>query len=107
MGWLPASVELAWTAEQLGIADSVSSWIDAIVYPSTWHEAARAILAGDFAQAADIFFQIGSLPDEARALMKAGELGERVQLERALEFYRSAGATRYAQQCETLLAASA
>jgi len=107
MAWLPPSVGLAWSAEELGIGDAVTQWIDGIAMKSTWNEAARAILAADFAQAADIFFQIGSLPDEARARVKAGEHGDRAQLERALEFYRSAGATRYAQQCETLLAASA
>jgi len=107
LAWLPPSVELAWSAERLGISESVAASIYAIAMPSTWHDAALAILAGDFAQAADIFFQIGSLPDEARARTKAGEQGDRAQLERALAFYRSAGATHYARQCETLLAASA
>jgi class 3 adenylate cyclase/tetratricopeptide (TPR) repeat protein len=107
MGWMPPSIELAWAAQQVGITEAVAKWIEAIPFASTWNDAARAILAGDYAEAADIFFQIGSLPDEARARQKAGEDGDRVQVERALEFYRSVGATRYVQQCEALLGASA
>jgi len=106
VAWLPPSVELAWCAERLGIGDAVATWIDGIAMPSTWHDAARAILAGDIALAADLFFQIGSLADEARARLRAGEAGDRAQLERALSFYRSADAPRYTRRCETLLGAS-
>ena len=48
--------------------------------------------------------QIGSLPDEARARLRAGD-AENVA--KALAFYRSVGATRYIRQGEALLAASA
>jgi hypothetical protein len=74
--------------------------------PSTWNDAARAMLAGDFRRAADVFFQIGSLADEARARLRAGEAGDRPQLERALAFYRAADATAYIRRCDELLGAS-
>jgi class 3 adenylate cyclase/tetratricopeptide (TPR) repeat protein len=106
VGWMPPPIELAWGAERLDMVEVVAGWIERIPFASTWSDAARAILAGDFAQAADVFFQIGSLPDEARARLKAGESGDRAQLGRALEFYRSVGATHYARQCEALLSAS-
>ena len=80
-----------------------------------WTDAARLMVSGDFVAAADIYATIGSLPDEAdarlraaRALVEAGRRPEAdAQLQRALAFYRSVGATRYLRQGEALLAASA
>jgi hypothetical protein len=59
-----------------------------------------------------VFAQIGSLPDEASARLHAGaqllahgRVPEAVaQLERANEFFRSAGATAYGRECDALLA---
>jgi hypothetical protein len=80
-----------------------------------WTEAVRAYAHCDFAAAAEILHQIGSKPEEAEARLRAAEqlLAESrraeadEQLQQALEFYRSVGATHYARQCEALLAASA
>ena len=47
---------------------------------------------------------MGSLPDEADARLRSGIEAEVL---RALEFYRSVGATRYIRDGEALLAASA
>ncbi len=77
-----------------------------------WAEAARWYFAGEFSRAADAYEQIGSLTDEAEARLRAAKsLIEReekddgeVQLERALAFYRSVGATRFVQEGEALLA---
>ena len=52
------------------------------------------------ARAADVFFQIGSLPDEALARLRTRE-PENVR--QALAFYRSVGATRYIREGEALL----
>jgi hypothetical protein len=101
---IPPGTELAWTAARLGTTDAVREWIGGIPLRSAWNEAALAILNGDLAAAADRFREIGSLADEAYARLRAGEAGDRAQLERALAFYRSVGALRYIRQGEELLA---
>jgi class 3 adenylate cyclase/tetratricopeptide (TPR) repeat protein len=83
--------------------------------PTRWIEAARLYAGGDFAGAAELYAQIGSLLDEADARLRAAERlaggdGREeadAQLERALAFYRSVGATRYVGEGEALLAESA
>ena len=78
-----------------------------------WAEAAKSYFAGDFARAADRYEEIGSLTDEAEArlraaksLMASGNVAEgEIQLERALGFYRSVGATRFIREGEALLVA--
>jgi tetratricopeptide (TPR) repeat protein len=72
--------------------------------PSAWLDAANAFVAGDFLGAAELYAGIGSLADEADARLRS-----RVETEvlRALEFYRSVGATRYIREGEALLTASA
>ena len=80
-----------------------------------WFEAARRVVSGDLPGAADICVAIGTRPDEAYARLRCAELfvhaGRRpaaeAQLDRALAFYRSVGATTYMGQAETLLSASA
>jgi 16S rRNA G966 N2-methylase RsmD len=70
---------------------------------------------GDFGRAADIFAGFGSPTLEAEARLCAAEelieAGQRAageaELQKALAFYRKVGATRYIQQGEALLAASA
>jgi hypothetical protein len=47
---------------------------------------------------------MGSLSDEASARLFSGE---QAQVRRALDFYRSVGATRWTREAESLLAASA
>jgi class 3 adenylate cyclase len=69
-----------------------------------WLEAAVAVATRDFAAAADVYAEIGSLPDEAYARLRTGS---EPQVRRALEFYRSVGATRYIREGEAMLAASA
>src|SRR5207244_8514168 len=77
--------------------------------------AARAIAAGDFRSAAEIFGEIGELSFEAFYRLRAAEQlvaqGRRAeadeQLRPALAFYRGVGATRYVREGEALLAASA
>jgi hypothetical protein len=68
-----------------------------------WSAVGNAILAGDAAPAADLLSEIGHRPAEAYARLRAG--GD--QLNQALPFYRSVGATRYVREAESQLAASA
>jgi hypothetical protein len=69
-----------------------------------WLEAALHALADRWAEAADVYRRIGSVPDEADALLRSGD-DSRVR--KALAFYRSVDATRYLRQAEALLPASA
>jgi hypothetical protein len=80
-----------------------------------WVTAATAFVRGDFQVAADIYARTGSLPDEAFARLRAAEAliraGRRPEgdgeLQRALAFYRSVGATAYLREGEALLAQTA
>jgi class 3 adenylate cyclase/tetratricopeptide (TPR) repeat protein len=79
-----------------------------------WLRAARAVAAGDFAGAAEIFTEV-NVTFEAFYRLRAAEAlvveGRRAeadeQLRPALAFYRGVGATRYVCEGEALLAASA
>jgi class 3 adenylate cyclase len=69
-----------------------------------WLDAIRAFSAGEFVEAANTYREIGSLPDEAHARLYSGLEAE---VRRALDFYRSVGATRYVREGEAMLAATA
>jgi class 3 adenylate cyclase/tetratricopeptide (TPR) repeat protein len=74
-------------------------------HPETpWTAVARMYASGDFAGAAEVLHGTGSKPDEAEARLHAGTDD---QLQQALEFYRSVGASRFIAEGEALLAASA
>jgi len=74
------------------------------ILSTPWTEAGEAVSQRDFERAADLYGRMGSRPDEAYArLLSAKE----TQVRRALDFYRSVGATRYVREAESLLAASA
>ena len=91
--------------------DFISS-LDRVTYTTPWHEAARGLAAGDPVAAADRYAQIGSLPDEAYARLSAAEgllaTGRRTeaaeQLDLAMAFYRSVGASEFLSTAERLLA---
>jgi hypothetical protein len=101
-------------ARELGLTEELLAAVEAR-RSTPWIEALRAYGGGDYVRAAEVLEQIGSKPDEAEARLRAAEQlvaeGRRaeadVQLQQALAFYRSVGATRYVQDCEALLAASA
>ena len=76
--------------------------------------AVRTYAAGALDEAADLFIRV-SPQDEAYVRLEAAaahaDAGRRAeadaQLQRALSFWRSVGATRYIREAETLLAATA
>jgi tetratricopeptide (TPR) repeat protein len=80
------------------------------VLPSRWLDAARAYADGEEGRAARIYAEIGSRPDEAaarlaaaRRLLPARPAEGRTELERAIAFFREAGATASLEQAKDLL----
>ena len=113
---LDGLIEFAWVADRIGLAGPLRERLGELEpAASLWLKAGREILDGQFEQAAETFDEIGSVPDEAEARLRAGqallaqgrraEAGE--QFERALAFYQAVGATRYASQCEQAFADTA
>ena len=108
-----ALISLAWLARDLDRADEVGTAMAAAVR-TPWIEAATEVLRGDAAAGADALQHLGSLAAEAYTRLRAGrELVEsgravegRIQLRKALEFHRRAGATAYVHEAEVLLGAT-
>jgi tetratricopeptide (TPR) repeat protein len=106
--------QLAVVLHALGRGGELLELVASVTAPTPWLQAA-AMAAGRFEQAADIYAQIGSLPDEAFARLRAAEqllnAGRRAdgnaQLQQALRFYRQVRASAYVREAEALLAASA
>jgi tetratricopeptide (TPR) repeat protein len=99
----------------LGRSSDLEGAVENTMVATRWLNAARGYADGKFEEAADLYGEIGSVPDEAYARLRAAEVlveaGRRVeadaQLQRALAFYRSVGATAYIREAESLFAASA
>jgi class 3 adenylate cyclase/tetratricopeptide (TPR) repeat protein len=107
--WLP---DLTAVLLALGREDELAEAVEHVGAPTRWLEAARVLSAGDASRAAQIYAEIGSLPDEADsrlraapALLAAGRLAEAEgELERALSFFRRVRADTYIRAAEELLA---
>jgi class 3 adenylate cyclase/tetratricopeptide (TPR) repeat protein len=97
---------LAWTIAAIGrgpeLAEAVKRFGD-----NPWARAAAAYALGDPVGAAETLGGIGAVTSEAYCRLAAARAGDLTQLEPALSFYRSVGATRYVREAESLLAASA
>jgi hypothetical protein len=114
IGFAATSLQmLAWTVAGLGRGAELIDALPAHGY--RWHVAARAFAVGDLRRAADITGEMGAVSEEARDRLWLAhtqvEQGRRTEadaeLQRALTFYRSVGATRYIREAEALRAASA
>jgi hypothetical protein len=109
------SEQLAIVLQALGRGAELIESAASVAMPTPWLQAATAMAADEFEQAADRFAEIGSLPDEAYARLRGAEqllnAGHRAdghgQLEQALGFYRQVRATAYLREAEALVAASA
>ena len=109
------SYALAWLALTLDREEEVAELLNSDPLDTPWIRAGKAVLAGDLAAGADLLGEIGARTQEAFLRLRAAEQlveeGRRAeadeQLNRALAFYRSVGATRYVREGEALLAASA
>jgi tetratricopeptide (TPR) repeat protein len=99
----------------LGRSGDLEAAVQHSTISTRWLDAARAYATGEFEAAAEVYADIGSVPDEAFARLRAAEAliraGRRAegdaQLQQALAFYRSVGATAYIREAESLFAASA
>ncbi len=104
---------LAWAMSALGRERELIEILPKADVP--WLSAARSFAAGDLRAAADVCSAMGAVTEEARdrlwlaeALIDRNRRAEAdVELHRALDFYRSVGATRYIREAEGRLAASA
>jgi hypothetical protein len=105
-----------WVFMRLGRGDEVLAALEAESRSITpWHEAARRLASGDLVDAAAIFAEIGSVPDEAYARLKAAEAfvatGDRAAADRelalALPAFAHLGAIAWTAEAESLLAESA
>jgi hypothetical protein len=83
----------------LGRGDGLVSAAAEMTARTPWLEAGVAAASGDFTAAADAFERIGADPEAAYARLRAGE-----EVERALDYFRSVGATAYIREAEALLA---
>jgi predicted ATPase/class 3 adenylate cyclase len=109
------SGELAVVLHTLGRGAELTELVAGVTAPTPWLQAATAMAAGEFQQAADRYAKIGSLPDEAYARLCAAEQllanGRRAdgnaQLQQAVDFYREVHASAYLRQAQALAAASA
>jgi tetratricopeptide (TPR) repeat protein len=93
---------LAWLAIDLGRVPDARKVL-ARMRSRRWAAVGNAILAGEAGRAADLLHEIGHLPEEAYARLRAGG----ADVHRALAFYESVDATRYIRVAESQLAASA
>jgi class 3 adenylate cyclase/tetratricopeptide (TPR) repeat protein len=109
------ALQLAVVMEALGRGAEFLDRAPTLGASTPWLEAATLWAEGQLERAAELLGEMGSLPDEALARLRAADqlvtAGRRAeadeQLGRALAFFRSVGATRYIREGEALLAASA
>jgi hypothetical protein len=109
-----ASHVAAWTLTSLGHGERLAAAL-ASQRALPFVRAGIAFADGDAVQAAEICAATGAITEEAYARLSAARglvaQGRRpeadAQLQRALAFYRSVGATHYLRQAESLLAESA
>jgi class 3 adenylate cyclase/tetratricopeptide (TPR) repeat protein len=110
----PAFLTLSLVSVDLGRGAQFLEATENVEVVSPWLSAARTYAAGDLERAAELFAAL-SVPDAAWLRLRAAEQlvsqGRRaeadVQLQQALAFWRSVGATRYIREGEALLAATA
>jgi tetratricopeptide (TPR) repeat protein len=101
--WL---ADLAFAAGELGRSEAVLEALAQVGATSRWAKAARALLEGDFARAAQLYGEIGSIPDEAftRLCSARASVDGREDLIQALAVFRSLGAEAYVREGEALAA---
>ena len=98
--------EIAWTLTRAARGEDAAQVLEGIT-EIPWARAALTFARGDARGAAEILCGMGAVTSEAYCRLEAARAGDLTQLEPALAFYRSVGATRYLQEGESLMAVSA
>ena len=107
LGFAVASVHLlSFAVTPLGRGPELARGLERLG-DNPWARAAAAFGLADPVGAAEILGTIGAISSEAYCRLVAARAGDLGQLEPALAFYRSVGATRYVREGESILAASA
>jgi class 3 adenylate cyclase/tetratricopeptide (TPR) repeat protein len=109
------SGDLALVLQGLGRGAELVELVATAMLQTPWHQAAIAVANREFERAAELYTQIGSLPDQSFAHLRASErmfaAGRRTEasahVEQALAFYRQVRADAYLDEGAALLAASA
>ena len=105
-----------WVFRELGREQELLAALEAETRSITrWHEAGRFLATGELVSGAEVFAEIGSVPDEAYTRLRAAEAavaagdraGADVQLALALPAISRLGASAWATEGELLLAESA
>jgi tetratricopeptide (TPR) repeat protein len=104
-----------WIFIDLGRTDELEQALARAKGFTPWHEAARRAIRGDLVGAAETYAQIGSVPDEAYARLRAAEAfvqgGQQAeadaQLRLARPMFAQLGAAAWSAEAEVLLAESA
>jgi hypothetical protein len=97
-------LHLAFVDREVGRGEEVAALAGSLRMRTLWTDAALLFARDQLSAAADLLAEMGARPDEAYVRLKAGD---EVNVRRALDFWRSVGATRYVREAESLLAASA
>jgi ATP/maltotriose-dependent transcriptional regulator MalT len=97
---------VAWVLTGLGRGEGIAAALGS-VRPAPWVRAGIAFARNDAAGAADTLAGMGAVSSSAYCGLAAARAGDLSQLEPALAFYRSVGATRFVREGEYLRAASA
>ena len=113
--FVPPVLDLAWILTRLGRQDELLAAAAKAELRTRWLDVATAFARGDVELAGDMCADMGVIPNEAYTRLRAAEKlvqeGRRAdadaQLRRALEFYRSVGASFYVREAEALMAESA
>jgi hypothetical protein len=90
-------------AQPLGLVERLGEFLGRAV-SEPWVEIARLIVAGETAEAARRLDEAGDLSLAAQVRLRSEEDAE---LAKAVDFFRSVGATRYVTRAEAQLAAMA
>ena len=96
-------VDGAWALVDLGRADELVAAIGTAQAQTLWHQAATRIAAGDAAAAAEVYAEIGALPEELYARLRAADDLVRRRAARGSRCPAEAGVARHRKaRCDGL-----
>jgi tetratricopeptide (TPR) repeat protein len=99
---------LAWVMTSLQRGDELAEALSRTLRATPWRAGSLSIAAGRLARAADIYGEAGSFAQEAYTHLRAAEAEDAgAQLDKAIAFFRRAGATAYLARAERLVSAAA